>query len=361
MKILYVYEGKMNGHGLDLVADYQLRALSRMGCTVDFVSRGHVTLPGVRSRRVVLNPAKITSFLPSATYYAANRRWLGQVARGLLRRGRYDVVIGWQRASLPFFRLAATMGIPCILSSASSVAYKEPKPLRWLEWTAEELEEEYQLSRFILAPSQRTRDVYVAQGLAETKVRSIERGYDPATFHPSASRPSVFRVIFCGRVCERKGPRQLLEGWQRACLPGAELWFAGAVDGGLADWAQRSAGPGVKFFGFRHDVGDLMRQCTVHALLSSKESMGKSFIEAAACGLVNLSTADVGFPVVDGVNGLVVDRNDPAQIAAALRRLHDTPALCQQLADTSRREVEQTYTWDAFMTRFESAVRDSIA
>lgn len=360
MKVLYVYEGKMNGHGLDLVADYQLQALGRMGCQVDLVSRGRVEIPGVTCRKVVLNPAKLLSGMSSAIYYSANRRWLAKVGAGMLRRSKYDVVIGWQRSAHSLFAEARKQGIPCLLSCASARAFKEPRDARWPEWTDTEVAEEYEMAAKILAPSTRTREVYVSQGLPEDKVCSVERGYDPGIFYPPSEPAEPFRVLYCGRICERKGARQLLAGWDRAGLENAELWYLGAVDGELKEWAaeiEKSGRKDVRFLGFREDVGELMRLCSVHAMLSSKESMGKSFIEAAACGLVNLATADVGFPVVNEVNGLVVNRDSSEEVAGALKRLHGDKSLWNRLAQNARSEVEQGYTWEAFMERIAQAVK----
>lgn len=359
MKILYLYEGKMNGHGLDLVADYQLKSLSERGHQVDLVSRGRVTLPGLRCRKVIWNPAKLVSFMSSDIYYAANRRWLATVAKRMVEKNRYDVVVGWQRAALPLFHAARKKRIPCVLNCAGAVAFREPSLIRWPGWSDPELAEEYNLSELILAPSLRTREVFVSQGLPDIRVRSIERGFDPEHFYPAGEKPGKFRVLFCGRICERKGAVQLFDAWCRADLQDAELWYIGNVDGSLEAWARECRRPDVRFLGFRPDVGDLMRQCTVHAMLSSRESMGKTFIEAAACGLVNLATKDVGFPVVDEVNGLVVNRDSCEDIVMALKRLYQDVELCRRLGTTAREEVQASYTWEAFKARFSKAVEDA--
>jgi glycosyltransferase involved in cell wall biosynthesis len=353
IRTLFAYDGKMRGNGLDLVVQQQLQALSEVGWETDFLSRGQVDLPHIHSRRLGLNPAKLLSFFSSSLYYPAIRRVISARASRMLMPGRHQMVIGWQRAALPLFRKAKEHGIPCILSCASAYAFKPMPGRRWTEWSDEELAEEYRLADCILTPAARTASVYISQGLPKEKVKSIERGYDPSLFFPPEEPPTGFRVLFCGRICERKGPEQLVEGWRAAKLPpDAQLLFAGEIDNELKDWADKSADSQIKFLGFQKDISSLMRTCHVHALLSHTESMGKSLIEAAACGLVNLTTEHVGFPVRHQQTGIIVDRAETESIAKALELLSADVALRDRIRSAAIKEVRENYTWQAFRNRF---------
>ena len=52
--------------------------------------------------------------------------------------------------------------------------------------------------------------------------------------------------------------------------------------------------------------------------------------------------------VTDGVNGLLVRPGDPADIAAALRRLVEDPALRADLSAAARRTAEDGFSIEAY-------------
>jgi glycosyltransferase involved in cell wall biosynthesis len=54
-------------------------------------------------------------------------------------------------------------------------------------------------------------------------------------------------------------------------------------------------------------------------------------------------------------NGLVTRAGDPDELAVALRRLHDDPALRARLGDAGRRDVA-AYTYDAYAAGFAEAL-----
>ena len=71
-----------------------------------------------------------------------------------------------------------------------------------------------------------------------------------------------------------------------------------------------------------------------------------SLLEAMAWGLVPVVSPVGGIPevVADGVNGLLVQPDDPADIAAALRRLIDDPVLRADLSAAARRTAEDRFS-----------------
>ncbi len=84
------------------------------------------------------------------------------------------------------------------------------------------------------------------------------------------------------------------------------------------------------------------------------ESFGVSVLEAAACGL-GIVTADVGeIPYLwqDGENVLLVPREDPAAIAAAVRRILTEPGLAELLSLNGRAKAE-AYDWSSVLPIWE--------
>jgi glycosyltransferase involved in cell wall biosynthesis len=83
------------------------------------------------------------------------------------------------------------------------------------------------------------------------------------------------------------------------------------------------------------------------------ESFGVAVVEAMACGVPVVVSDAGGLPevVVAGDSGLVVPRDDPAALAAALAHLLAEPALRQRLATAGRARAEAEFAWPACVDR----------
>ena len=78
------------------------------------------------------------------------------------------------------------------------------------------------------------------------------------------------------------------------------------------------------------------------------EGFGVALAEASACGLPVIAGQSGGLAeaVRDGETGLVVDPDDPAAVAAALKRLLEDQLLARRLGQGGRKAVESLYNWD---------------
>jgi phosphatidylinositol alpha-1,6-mannosyltransferase len=78
------------------------------------------------------------------------------------------------------------------------------------------------------------------------------------------------------------------------------------------------------------------------------EGFGISLLEAGACGIPVVGTRTGGIPeaVRDGESGILVDSDQPDQVAATLRTLLDDRSLAERLGAGGRSAVERYYNWD---------------
>ncbi len=78
------------------------------------------------------------------------------------------------------------------------------------------------------------------------------------------------------------------------------------------------------------------------------EGFGVALAEASACGLPVIAGKSGGLAeaVHDGETGLVVDPEQPAAVAAALKRLLEDQLLARRLGQGGRKAIETYYNWD---------------
>ncbi len=177
-------------------------------------------------------------------------------------------------------------------------------------------------------------------------------GVDPELFAPAAAPHDGFVVGFSGRLVEQKGLWVLCQAFEQL-PPDCRLLLVGsgpleaplrtrAAAGGWGDRLTIAAAPSTR-------MPDLYRRMDCLALPSLttpawKEQFGRAAVEAMACGIPVVGSHSGEIPHVLGPAGVTVPEGDPNALAAALRRLHDSPAECHELGVEGRRRVEERFT-----------------
>ena len=121
---------------------------------------------------------------------------------------------------------------------------------------------------------------------------------------------------------------------------------SGNVYPALASLASSLAlGSRVTFAGFRHDVPNVLRAFDALALSSRTEGFSLATVQAMATGIPVVATRSGGPEEIleEGVTGLLVPTDDPAALAAAMRRLRDQPELRDRLAQAGPRSVRARF------------------
>jgi glycosyltransferase involved in cell wall biosynthesis len=102
----------------------------------------------------------------------------------------------------------------------------------------------------------------------------------------------------------------------------------------------------VSFLGHCRNVPELLKQVDVVVCASHVEPFGICLTEAMASAKPVVATRVGGIPEVveDGVTGILVPPKAPAELARAVRRLLQDPALGQQMGLAGRKRVEAYFT-----------------
>jgi len=224
----------------------------------------------------------------------------------------------------------------------------------------------------VIALSPSARDSYSAYIPGEYHI--IPPGVDEEIFNEralpmSGLPPGKPKILFLGRLDERKGIRQLIQAMPiiRKDFPDGLLIVAGK--GPLEDHCRRLAnqlgiGSAVHFAGFikKEHIPRYYAAADVYCSPAlGGESFGIVLLEAMAVGTPVCAGRIPGYEDVirDGENGILFDPQNPSEIAQVL---------VQILKDRSRqaslrrngREFVKNYTWKAIARRIEKVYLKAI-
>ena len=225
------------------------------------------------------------------------------------------------------------------------------------------------LNDALAAPAVRGAD---AVRTVSTQTTGLVRalGVEPAAVFPSyvdapafLERPPVPlperpRAVFVGVLERYKAFDTLVAAWRLAAprVPDAALHVVG--DGSLRDlvphdveWSQRLTSEGV---------AAAMDDSWVFCLPSRSEGLPRVALEAASRGRAIVGGNRAGIPdvVEHGVNGLLVDPDDPQELADALVRILSDRAYAERLGSAARRTGEE---WAVTPAEYAEKLRTLIA
>lgn len=96
------------------------------------------------------------------------------------------------------------------------------------------------------------------------------------------------------------------------------------------------------FLGYKQNVYDYLKRFDIFVLASKLEGLGTSVLDALSCGKTIVTTDAGGIPemIVDNVNGLLVPKKNPLELAKALLRLCDDADLRKRLAREAKESAQ---------------------
>lgn len=217
----------------------------------------------------------------------------------------------------------------------------------------------------------------VAAGVPADRVVVHHDGIDLARFafapRPAAALPA--RLLFVGRLSEKKGVAYLLEALALLRQQGHDASLEVVGDGPLAtDLRARCTRLGlddrVRFAGAQPQEAVARAMAQAHALVApsvraasgDEEGIPTVLKEAFARGLPVVSTHHAGIPelVEHGVNGFLADERDAAGLAACLTELLDAPERWVALGRAGRAKVEAEFDTTRLnqdlVTRYQEAI-----
>jgi glycosyltransferase involved in cell wall biosynthesis len=220
------------------------------------------------------------------------------------------------------------------------------------------------------------RQAVTELGVPADRVGVLPMGVALDRIRPSGEPPARVpgRLVFVGRLVEKKGLAVLLEALRR--LPADRTWSLDIVgDGPLRaelEAAARPLGDRVTFHGQRssHELSRTLAAAevavfpSVRARSGDQDGLPVATLEALAAGtpvvatdLPGLSDAVVGGEAPAGV---VVPSGDAAALAEAIERLLGDPATREQMGRAAVRRAEE-YSMEAIGARYVTLLQAATA
>jgi len=206
------------------------------------------------------------------------------------------------------------------------------------------------------------RDRLVGLGADPAVTSVLPMGADVESIRLLAaeSERHVGRILFVGRLVEKKGLSVLLEALRLLDEPRYDLHIVG--DGPLrSQLTMESSGLPVRFLGAlgREALSAEYGAATIAVFPSIPASSGDqdglpvSLLEAmsAGCAVVASDLPGLRDAVEDGLSGLLSATGSPEQLAGTLRRLLSDPQLCAQLGRAASIRAE-SFSVDAIGGRY---------
>ncbi len=280
-----------------------------------------------------------------------------------------DIFVGWSGSSLRSLRWAKKCGMITVIERGSTHIQTQDELLReeyqrlGIPMTnksvpdprviATELEE-YEQADYISVPSIFVRDTFLNRGFERDKMLHNPYGTNSTLFHKTTGGDDVFRVIFAGGICIRKGVHYLLRAFSELRLPNAELWLIGPVDEDIKPFLKIYSGS-YRLVGRipQRDLHRYYSQGSVFCILSIEEGLALVQAQAMACGMPVIATKNTGAEDIirDGQDGYIIPIRDVEACKERLVYLYEHRDICRAMGESATRRVAEGFSWDAYGDR----------
>lgn len=221
-------------------------------------------------------------------------------------------------------------------------------------------------SHLFIAVSEFIKCSLTKQGFPENRIKVHYIGIDIDKFSADASVIRQRKVLFVGRLVEKKGCEYLIKAMAKvqAHYPDIELLVIG--DGPLRAELEALAKQSLQFYSFlglqtSDQVKVWMSQTSVLVAPSVTTSDGDTeglpmvILEAQAMGLPVISTCHAGIPeaIVDGKSGFLVQEGDWEAIAHQVEVLMNNADVWQSISHQAKQSVSTNFNLKTQISKLE--------
>lgn len=199
------------------------------------------------------------------------------------------------------------------------------------------------------------------------EVANIPNGVDWPSHYPARAGGPDRYALFLSRISWKKGLDRLIQAW--AQVPDLTLIIAGNDDENYQPRMEALAqslglADRVRFVGPVSDEHKwaLYADAQMFLLPSYSENFGNVVAEAMAVGCPVVVSRDVGIAsLVEEVGAGIVPNCEPAELAAAVRKLTADPAALREMGRRGQMAARARLSWDSVARQAEGFYRQVIA
>lgn len=238
------------------------------------------------------------------------------------------------------------------------------------EWELALPEEEFQrlvaevrMADGWIVASSFTRQTLIENGIPAGLIALTPYGVDPELFHPAPARLRAgiahrpLRLLFVGRMVQRKGISYLLDALRHFPARDVELTVAGRAVDNLALLRKLGDRINIRCSVTAQELQSLYQSSDLLVLPSVAEGFGQVLLEALASGLPVLSTTSTAAPdlISQGFEGWFVEPRRADRLAEHIHWALTHRSRLESMRSAARDRACQM-TWQ----RFRSQVRDAV-
>jgi len=288
------------------------------------------------------------------------------VSREISRTDDIDIFVGWLGNCTRSLRVAKKKGIVTVIESGSTHPRWQHEMLKEEYWKTcrrrlslpgyrkrylRQVMKDISVCDHIAIPSKIVEKSFVANGISKDRLIRVPYGVNLTHFKQVKKKDSVFRVIFCGSLCVRKGLHYLIQAFNELDLPYSELMLIGHMDDDIAKFLSDNPNDKINFIGPRphKTLYSFYSQGSVFVHPSIEEGLSLVQLEAMACGLPLIATTNTGAEDVidDGVEGFIVPIRDVPALKRKIRYMYDNRDVCRKMGVNAKKRAG-VFTWGSY-------------
>ncbi len=266
-----------------------------------------------------------------------------RVAGKLDIRRVYEITIGHYAAAQKIMKEEAD-SMPEFASTIEALWDSEEKLKR--------KDEEIAQSDHIIASSDFVRQTLLESGVASDKISVVQYGSPdslPAMPEKRNAAKDPLRLLFAGRIGQRKGIGYLLKAMQQLDRKDVELILMGEIVGNPEVYR-----PYEKLFRYQsprpyNELLSMMQSCDMLVLPTLFEGQALVILEAMRCGLPILTTPNSGATnlIQDQIEGFIVPIRSVDALVEKIQWAVDHRDLLYEMGQSARKRAEKC-SWDNY-------------
>ena len=214
-----------------------------------------------------------------------------------------------------------------------------------------------------LVASTFTKNSLIEHGADPAAISVVPYGVDLERFRPDPARTaqpattSKLRLLFVGRINQRKGIKYLLQALQQLGTERLHLTVCGRVVDSLGLFRESGVEVEIRPSVGAEELVAAYQAADLFVFPSVAEGFAQVLLEALACGLPILSTTHTAAPdlITNGVEGFILKPRRPDLLAEQIAWCLDHRAALFAMRARARATAE-TFTWERFRAGAAAAV-----